>query len=108
MKETLDSLIYLVEEIERNENFKVEEIEGDMDCDISDDKSWQAEDQLYDEDLQYVSPFDSISAPIEVAKVFQSIESNNPEYFMKLINNLSPQQRNDLKKCFLYFQEKQN
>ena len=44
MKEILNALKYLVEEIERNENFKEEEVEDENKSDLSDDKSWIAED----------------------------------------------------------------
>lgn len=44
MNEILKALKYLVEEIERNENFKEEEIEDENKSEMSDDKSWVAED----------------------------------------------------------------
>ncbi len=100
VKETLTTLMFLVEEKDKQINF----IEEESNEDDSLDESFDEDEILNEKDYFYKDPLDF--CPVKrLQGLFQNIEKQDPQYFGRILNELSPKEQNNLLKCFKFFDE---
>ena len=111
VQETLNTMIFFVENQEKKKNFCEEEVEVDKNDEYDDDdQSWNEEDHLDEEDhdLNYEDPFDKSEPILELNQIFRTLEKNNPTFFFRIMNELSKAQKDQLLDCFNYFLNQNN
>ena len=76
----------------------MEEDDGDDES----DREWNEMSYLDDEDMDYDDPFEAFDAVAELKATLESIEQHSPEYFIRIIGELSTAEKKQLQDGFVF------